>query len=523
MPALGRNLKGALLGLALLFAHAQAEVPSAEVMRATLPNLKGKERLVTLLDLANSLESMRPQEALELAKEGLALASKEGDKKREAAFLGTAAYCCTQTGDFSLALEYGKKSLALGTEIGDRDRIARAHNTLGIAYTFIGAYSQALDESLGALRIREELGVEKTIAQSLNLIGIVYVHSGQYEKAIDHFNQILKRFEASKDPKRLILTKLNTGFAQYKLGRLDAALKNHQEALALSREARETTYIPYTYLNLGLTYSEMKRFGQAREYLRLAQAEAQKREQKHGLVQVLRAMARLQLLSGRFAKGISFAKEGAALAQKINAQDELKECYELLSELCGKTGNITESFRYYKLATQVKDSLYSVMESSKFAEASMRVVTLKKDNEIEALKKERVISALQIEKHRYFSIILLSSTAFLVTIVLVLGTYNKKIRQHRILLEVTNAKLESINHELQDKVNEIRTLSGLVPICAHCKKIRDDEGYWNQLEGYISKHTEATFSHGICPDCSDALYPEAMKSIRKRPSPNLDA
>lgn len=61
--------------------------------------------------------------------------------------------------------------------------------------------------------------------------------------------------------------------------------------------------------------------------------------------------------------------------------------------------------------------------------------------------------------------------------------------------------------ELQEALAEVKTLSGMLPICASCKKIRDDGGYWNQLEAYISDRSEAEFSHGICPDCAKELYP----------------
>jgi HAMP domain-containing protein len=66
--------------------------------------------------------------------------------------------------------------------------------------------------------------------------------------------------------------------------------------------------------------------------------------------------------------------------------------------------------------------------------------------------------------------------------------------------------------ELQTALDTIKTLHGIIPICASCKKIRDDKGSWNQLETYISQHTDADFSHGICPDCAKRLYPE----IRRR-------
>jgi len=61
---------------------------------------------------------------------------------------------------------------------------------------------------------------------------------------------------------------------------------------------------------------------------------------------------------------------------------------------------------------------------------------------------------------------------------------------------------------LNKALSEIKQLSGLLPICAHCKKIRDDKGYWSQIESYIGKHSNAQFSHGICPDCAKKYYPE---------------
>ena len=62
--------------------------------------------------------------------------------------------------------------------------------------------------------------------------------------------------------------------------------------------------------------------------------------------------------------------------------------------------------------------------------------------------------------------------------------------------------------KLEHALAEVKTLQGLLPICAVCKRIRDDKGYWNQMEAYIHEHSEAEFSHGICPECAQKLYPE---------------
>jgi DNA-binding response OmpR family regulator len=68
--------------------------------------------------------------------------------------------------------------------------------------------------------------------------------------------------------------------------------------------------------------------------------------------------------------------------------------------------------------------------------------------------------------------------------------------------------------KLQAAAAEIKTLKGLIPICASCKKIRNDEGFWDQLETYFSKHTDALFTHGLCPDCADK-YRAELKGMRK--------
>lgn len=70
---------------------------------------------------------------------------------------------------------------------------------------------------------------------------------------------------------------------------------------------------------------------------------------------------------------------------------------------------------------------------------------------------------------------------------------------------------EKLIRQLRHALAEVTTLSGLLPICSSCKKIRDDEGYWNQIEMYLQKHSGAQFSHGICPDCAQRLYPEIYR------------
>ena len=75
--------------------------------------------------------------------------------------------------------------------------------------------------------------------------------------------------------------------------------------------------------------------------------------------------------------------------------------------------------------------------------------------------------------------------------------------------------LAQSNKKLQKTLREVKTLKGLIPICANCKKIRNDRGYWDEVEVYVKNHSEAEFSHGICPECASQLYPEFFDNDEK--------
>jgi sigma-B regulation protein RsbU (phosphoserine phosphatase) len=79
-----------------------------------------------------------------------------------------------------------------------------------------------------------------------------------------------------------------------------------------------------------------------------------------------------------------------------------------------------------------------------------------------------------------------------------------RIRVGERVIEMQLALAKQVK-ELQEALSQIKTLQGLIPICSYCKKIRNDENYWQQVESYISQHSEAVFSHGICPDCIEKI------------------
>jgi hypothetical protein len=102
--------------------------------------------------------------------------------------------------------------------------------------------------------------------------------------------------------------------------------------------------------------------------------------------------------------------------------------------------------------------------------------------------------------------------ALVITVVSALAFYiyriNARLHQEAAESKRVEAEREKLIHELEKALARVNQLSGLLPICASCKKVREDSGYWTQIEAYVQDRSEAEFSHGICPECAEKLYPE---------------
>jgi hypothetical protein len=118
-----------------------------------------------------------------------------------------------------------------------------------------------------------------------------------------------------------------------------------------------------------------------------------------------------------------------------------------------------------------------------------------------------------------FEVVGLATSLLMLVGITYIGPLFSALAASREELRVMNDRLTELSTEkdvlikdLQEALNSVKTLKGLLPICASCKKVRDDKGYWNQIELYVSEHSEAEFSHGICPECAKRIYPEYYRS-----------
>lgn len=134
-----------------------------------------------------------------------------------------------------------------------------------------------------------------------------------------------------------------------------------------------------------------------------------------------------------------------------------------------------------------------------------------------------MLASALIGVHSYSQITI--SRFIIVLLILIIIGYGLEASRdsYSRLLNEKNEVLLREKELLERALREIKTLSGLIPICCHCKKIRDDQGYWQQVEKYVQDRTEADFSHSICPECVEKLYPEYKGFMEQQQSPDKNA
>ena len=197
-----------------------------------------------------------------------------------------------------------------------------------------------------------------------------------------------------------------------------------------------------------------------------------------------------------------------------NSMDVLRIVFNALNSTIGgflitdKEGMITfvnpsfcKMFEYLPEEIMGKNAaeLFSTKEIKSFSDV-VTILDMSKDDTEEFIVVKRDNSSLIVEVS--------ASNVLSVTgeIIGRMGSFVNITKRKKLEIE-----REKLIKKLQDAMDKIKILKGIIPICASCKKIRDDEGFWHQVEIYISEHSNADFSHGICPDCAIKLYPEFIK------------
>ncbi|MCD4702140.1 MAG: tetratricopeptide repeat protein [Candidatus Aegiribacteria sp.] len=438
-----------------------------ETLERMLSGTEELERIGILADLCVAFRGVNSQKVIEYGIQGLELLGSVEDKELESAILKELCWAKQCLGEYQAALDYGLRKLEIDE---DRDK-SSALNIVGVTYWRMGKYDKALECYLKALNILEDSGDNSGTAPVLNNIGIIYNTMGDRKKALDYYNKSIKICEELDDKKGLANSFNNAGNIYRKSGESDKALKYYQKALKIRENSNDKRGFSHTLTNIGTVYQDLKKFDKSLEYFLRSLRIEEETEDRLALVNTLLSVSIIYASTDRFSEALEYVRRGFDFAEEIGAPDLKRDCCATFSSVLEQKGDFREALYYHKKCKALNDEIFNEDSSARINELQVQYETEKKEKEKE-------------------------------------------------IYRLRNIELAKANEDLKRALNEVKQLSRLLPICASCKKIRDDHGYWKQIESYISDHSEAQFSHGLCPECMMMLYPELSDNNKSIDSVN---
>jgi tetratricopeptide (TPR) repeat protein len=488
--------------------------PETRVASGAQPPVPRSPRADSLFRLGESIERDHPLPAMRYYREAAALARRSDDTLTLAKAQYRLGITFWARNLYDSALVYLDSALVVRRRIDDPVELARVYNGLGASYYQLGIYEPALEAFVQALRLRRVSRDSMGLARTLTNIGKVYHDWGQLERARVTLQ------EATQVAERVPNGAAALGYALNSLAMLEIDRGNLVDARRLIDQSIAAYALPHGRttradsvesweFNATSTGTLLLREGRAPEatiVLDSVLASSIERRSDRARARALLYLGEANMRMGNVAKAREQFTESLALSRIVGQRIIALAALDHLSELEYGSGNARAAVGYLRAYRVLRDTIFD-------QDAALRIAAREARYETDAALRANVqLQARGVEQQvvisRQRSTVIMGSVilALVSALLLMLVYHQRRERARAAALAAANAELASVNEELRTALAEVRTLSGLIPICANCKKVRDDRGYWEAVETFVAERSNATFSHSICQSCGPQLY-----------------
>lgn len=452
-------------------------------------------------------------EALVHLERGSDLSRKLGEENLLLQCLGNIALTAHLMGDSERTLRVGQECLALAEKLDQPSSIWRIGSILGAEHGRLGEYEEALGYYSMSLGVATAIGDGDGTSSLLNNICVIHTQYGKYDEALEFIEMSRDVLDSLEDPIGKATVLVNRGSLFLAMEDPDNALGCFREALRLEEELGSESGIAVCHRHIGRLHLETGEFELALEHLGRALELEEKLELHPEIATTLGLMAETYAALDRGEEALDAVEQGRDLAEALDIKMERLGISWSLSKTREVLGDFEGALAAYKEASRLASEKKGLEYQDAFAKFEAEFDLGRKEQELEILRRKNELRALEVEHQRLAR----NSTivgALLVAVVALLG-WNRFLVKRRALSELgqtheqlrgANTELVTRTAELEGALAEIHVLKGLLPICAHCKSIRDESGGWHVLEEFLSGHTQLSFSHGICPECLEMHY-----------------
>jgi len=388
--------------------------------------------------------------------------------------------------------------------LGDARSIGRAWNNLGVVHYQRGNYELALEAYLQSLQYRQDAGDGQGEAIVLANIGLTYHDWGQYETARDAVGRSIALADAHAERWVRGYVRQIRGRILLTLGDLDAAEESFSAALPFYDEDEQWEALA----GLSMVYIRRGRPDLAIPILEGILEGALGGGQPRREARAYLHLGEASQAAGRPAEALAHLEAGLAVARRWEQRTLALSFLAELANVHEVRGAPLEALAALRAHEALRDSIFSQGTGQQIVAMQTRIETERQERENLRLVEEQLAQASVIRRQQVT--VVSGAGVLLLAAVLVglLAWVNREGRRREAQLADANTALAFTNEELRQALSEVKALKGLIPICAHCKKVRGDQGYWEAVETYISERSEALFSHSICAECGPVAYGE---------------
>jgi len=480
-----------------------------------------------LLEISNQFFRDNRDSAVYYSKKAIILTRAQNQPELLGDALYNLAFFYYRQTEMDSARIYLNKTLKIRRSIKDSAGIGRALNLRGNVCWLLDQQIQAKDSFEEALRINSSLGDYSEVGKSYNNLGNFYSRLGQYDRAITFFLKARKSYQKAAylegkawlnfsmtllykrlEEYKNALATIKKSLTQYKklaeirkdstgvmicynqlgdiyriLGNPEKGLKYNLRALRMRQRTNSKSAIADGMTAVAQCYYELKKYDRAENYMLKALELRQKDDIIAGAETNFKYLGYIAQTRGKTKQALDYLDQGLQIARQRKQKISQSDILHKMSEIYARQSSYKKALALYEKHIAIQDTLYNMEVSKKLASYQLQHKLDEQNIKTERLEKENKIHQLKLARAtimRYF--LLTGAIVFLFLIIFTIFLYKKRL--------------------------QIKTLKGLIPICSNCKKIRNDTGYYEQVEDYISNQSDVEFSHGLCPDCIDKLYPD---------------
>ncbi|MBU0764604.1 MAG: tetratricopeptide repeat-containing sensor histidine kinase [Bacteroidetes bacterium] len=367
------------------------------------------------------------------------------------------------TGDYALAVNYYKKALTIDEKTGNLQAMSDCFNNIGLIYNDMGDYLQATEYFRKAVTKYEESDDRMGMSISLHNLGMVQKELGNYSIAVEYYSKAVAFFEEAGYAHAIGTCYNNIGNVYMEQGDYPHAIEYYNKSLKISEDQDYRQGMSNCYTNIGSVYDAQGKFSEAIDYYLKSLAIDTEIGDKQGMAAVNNCIADSYNKSGAYNNAIEYGRIGLNTALEIGSLDDQRYAYYIISSAYEHLGNTEEAYRYFRLFSAAKDSLFNIEKNNQITEMETKYRSEQKQKEIELLNKDKELQQAEIErkksevKKKDFernAFIAGFSIVFFLAFIIYRG-YRRK-RKSNIALNEKNILISEQKEELEQTLEELK-------------------------------------------------------------------